>query len=93
MANIWKFPYIVGKFGGGSFILVYLLFLALIGIPAFCSEVLIGKTAQKPPEGAFNELGRSKKWGFLGLGTVITGFLVSSFYSVVAGWILGYMIQ
>jgi len=72
---------------------MYLIFLALIGIPAFLCEILIGKTTQKPPTGAFKELGKTKTWGSIGTLTIWTGFLVSSFYSVVAGWILGYLIE
>lgn len=93
LANIWKFPYVVGSNGGASFILLYLFFLLLIGVPAFISEVLIGKATQKPPSLAFEALGRTKAWKFIGTGTIVTGFLVSSFYSVVAGWILGYFVQ
>ncbi len=95
LANIWKFPYIVGKFGGGAFIALYLIFLALIGIPAFISEVLIGKSTQKTPALAFQELSGTKSlfWKKTGTLTIWTGFLVSSFYSVIAGWILGYSFQ
>lgn len=93
LANIWKFPYVVGKFGGGGFITLYLIFLALVGIPAFLCEVLIGKTTQKAPSLAFEALTQSRAWKKVGTLTVWTGFLVSSFYSVVAGWILGYAVQ
>jgi neurotransmitter:Na+ symporter, NSS family len=92
LANIWKFPYLVGIFGGG-FIILYILFLVAVGIPVLFSEIVIGKTTQKEPQGAFQSLGRTHSWGVLGLLTVITGFLVSSFYSVVAGWIVGYIFE
>jgi len=94
LANIWKFPYIVGQYGGGSFILLYLLFLVLVGIPAFISEIIIGKTTHKPPSAAFEQLGKgSVGWKRIGAIASWTGFIVSSFYSVVAGWILGYFTQ
>ncbi len=93
LANIWKFPYVVGEFGGGGFILLYFFFLLMIGFPAFFSEILIGKITQKRPDGAFRELSKSKIWEKIGSGTMWTGFLVSSFYSVVAGWILGYLYE
>ncbi|MFA6915931.1 MAG: sodium-dependent transporter [Parachlamydiales bacterium] len=91
LANIWRFPYIVGHYGGAAFILIYLLFLIMIGIPVFIAEVLIGRTAQASPSGAFEKLGRSKLWGGAGKMTIATGFIVSCFYSVVAGWMLGYL--
>jgi NSS family neurotransmitter:Na+ symporter len=97
LANIWRFPYIVGNQGGAAFVCVYLICLFSIGVPVFISEVLIGRTTRKSPSGAFKELTKgsvfSKFWGFGGKLTILTGFLVSSFYSVVAGWILGYCVQ
>jgi neurotransmitter:Na+ symporter, NSS family len=89
LVNIWRFPYVVSENGGGAFILVYILFLFLIGYPVLVSEVLIGRTAGHGPAGAF----RGRFWGVSGKGIVLTGFLVSSFYSVVAGWIIGYLVQ
>lgn len=93
LANIWRFPYIVGKHGGAAFIIVYLLCLILMGFPVFMSEMLIGRTTKTSPKGAFLKLGRSKFWSAAGCLTIITGFLVSSFYSAVAGWILGYLVE
>jgi neurotransmitter:Na+ symporter, NSS family len=92
LGNIWRFPYIVGENGGAAFILVYLVCLLLIGFPVFMSEVLIGRTTQTSPSGAFAALG-GKNWGRFGKMTIITGFIVSAFYSAVAGWILGYLIE
>lgn len=93
LANIWRFPYLVGKHGGAAFILVYLLSLFLIGFPVFIAEILIGRSTQSNPSGAFEKLGRTKSWGWAGKLTVLTGFIVSSFYSAVAGWILGYFFE
>jgi NSS family neurotransmitter:Na+ symporter len=93
LANIWRFPYIVGKYGGAAFILLYLLFLLLIGFPVFISEMLIGKKTQTSPSGAFAKISDSPDWSFAGKLTIATGFIVSSFYSAVAGWILGYLIE
>ncbi len=93
LANIWRFPYIVGKHGGAAFIAVYLLCLVLMGFPVFISELLIGRTTQTSPVGAFRKLGRNKLWSAAGALTVLTGFIVSSFYSAVAGWILGYLVE
>lgn len=93
LANIWRFPYIVGKHGGAAFIIVYLLCLVLMGFPVFMSEMLIGRTTQTSPCGAFRKLGGTSFWSGAGALTVLTGFIVSSFYSAVAGWILGYLIE
>lgn len=93
LANIWRFPYIVGQNGGAAFIIVYLICLLLIGFPVFMSEILIGRTTQTSPRGAFEDLGQSERWGWAGMMTIVTGFIVSSFYSAVAGWILGYLVE
>ncbi|MBS4168276.1 sodium-dependent transporter [Parachlamydia sp. AcF125] len=93
LANIWRFPYLVGKHGGAAFILVYILSLLLIGFPVFVAEILIGRATQTSPSGAFQKLGRSAFWSWTGKVTVFTGFIVSSFYSAVAGWIFGYFIE
>jgi len=93
LANIWRFPYVVGSNGGAIFVITYLLCLLIIGFPVFISEVLIGRTTQQNPSGAFQILGNSRVWGFLGMITVVTGFIVSAFYSAVAAWILGYLIE
>lgn len=93
LANIWRFPYIVGQNGGAAFIFIYLFCLLLIGFPVFISEILIGRTTQTSPSGAFRALGGSTGWSWAGKLTILTGFIVSSFYSAVAGWILGYLIE
>ncbi len=89
LVNIWRFPYVVQENGGGAFILIYIGFLLLIGYPVLVSEVLIGRTTGHGPAGAF----KGKFWNASGKGIVLTGFLVSSFYSVVAGWIIGYLVK
>lgn len=93
LANIWRFPYVTGLYGGASFIAVYLVCLFMIGFPVFVSEILIGRSTQTSPSGAFKKLGGSALWGWIGKGTILTGFIVSTFYSAVAGWILGYLIE
>lgn len=92
LANIWRFPYLVGKFGGAAFIITYILFLFLIGFPVLISEITLGRKAQSSPSGAFKMIG-GKSWAYAGKLTILTGFLVSSFYSVVAGWVLGYLVE
>lgn len=93
LANIWRFPYIVGQHGGSAFIILYLICLFLIGFPVFMSEIIIGRTAQTSPSGAFRKLGGTQAWSWAGKLTILTGFIVSSFYSAVAGWVLGYLVE
>lgn len=93
LANIWRFPYVVGSNGGAIFVCTYLLCLLAIGFPVFISEVLIGRTTQKNPSEAFQILGHSRAWGAIGTITIVTGFIVSAFYSAIAGWILGYLLE
>jgi len=133
LGNIWKFPYITGENGGGAFVLVYLLCIAVIGVPVMICEIALGRHTQRNPVGAFSMLNPPisrlahfiglcmvllgvflaafKAWGWsavtLGLGVVIfrygwkvvggmgviAGFCILSFYSVVAGWTIGYMVK
>jgi len=93
LGSIWRFPYVVGENGGAAFILVYVFCLFLIGFPIMITEILIGRTAQSSPPGAFKKIAKSAKWRYGGLLTVLTGFIISSFYSVISGWALGYLIE
>lgn len=93
LGSIWRFPYIVGMHGGAAFIILYLICLFAIGFPTLIAEILIGQKTQKGPAEGFQELGRSKLWKNMGFMSVITGLIISSFYSVVAGWTIGYLIQ
>ncbi len=97
LGNIWKFPYITGEYGGGAFVLVYLLCIAAIGIPVMMAEVLLGRRGRQSPINTMRllsrEQGASPSWALLGWVGVITGFLILSFYSVVAGWALAYVFK
>lgn len=94
LGNIWKFPYIAGENGGGAFVLVYLLCIALIGIPVMMAEVLIGRRGRQSPINSMHfitcEAGLSRRWTSIGWMGVIAGLCIMSFYSVVAGWALKY---
>ena len=87
LGNIWKFPYITGENGGGTFVLFYLLCVAILGLPILIAEIAIGRTTQSSCLRAFRRLAGSSSWwqvvGALGVGA---GILILSFYSVVAGW-------
>jgi len=92
LGNIWKFPYITGEYGGGAFVIVYLIAIALIGLSVFLAEVIIGHNAQANVSTAFIQTSKSKneKWKFAGF-MIATGLIILSFYSVVLGWILSYV--
>lgn len=97
LGNIWKFPYITGEYGGGAFVLVYLLCIATIGVPVMIAEVMIGRRGGANPIDSMRtvavESGRSPWWSLLGIGGVAAGLLIMMFYSVVAGWALEYTWQ
>ena len=95
LGNIWKFPYMAGENGGGAFVIVYLLCIACIGIPIMISEVLLGRMGRKNPVHTMLSLsqtyGRSSAWSCVGWMGVAAGFIILSFYAVIAGWVLHYM--
>ncbi len=97
LGNIWKFPYITGEYGGGAFVLVYLLCVAFIGIPVMMAEILLGRRGRRSPINTMRELAAAERaspvWGLVGWGGVVAGFLILSFYSVVAGWALDYVLK
>jgi NSS family neurotransmitter:Na+ symporter len=93
LGSIWRFPYVVGENGGATFVLLYLVCLLLVGFPVLISEILIGRKAQLNPSGSFKQIGKSRTWQGIGKMTILTGFLVSAFYCVIAGWTLGYLLQ
>lgn len=94
LGNIWRFPYITSEHGGGAFVLIYLACIALIGLPVMLSEIVIGRRGRVSPINALKKLssdsGKSGVWASIGWIGIIAGFLILSFYSVVAGWTLHY---
>jgi len=91
LGNIWRFPYVTGENGGGIFVLVYLFCIALVGLPIMMAEITIGRSTQKSPVGAFIDLaGEESNWKMVGVLGVLAGFIILSYYSVVAGWALNY---
>ncbi len=94
LGNIWKFPYITGVYGGGAFVLVYLFCVLLIGLPLMIGELMIGRRTQKNPVGAFKALHHKKSiWQITGWLGIASGFLILSYYSVVAGWAIAYIFK
>ncbi|MDG5799839.1 sodium-dependent transporter [Marinilabiliaceae bacterium ANBcel2] len=90
LGNIWRFPYVAGENGGGAFLLIYLGFIIVLGIPLMLTELMIGRKAQLSIFGAFRRLAPGTPWSLVGLMGVVAAFMILSFYSVVAGWTLEY---
>lgn len=91
IGNVWRFPYIVGNYGGGIFVLFYLFFLALIGIPVLTIEFSIGRASQKSTAKAYQELEpRGTKWHLHSNFAIAGNYILLMFYTTVAGWMLYY---
>jgi NSS family neurotransmitter:Na+ symporter len=97
LGNIWKFPYVAGQNGGGAFVIVYLLCVFLIGMPVMMSEILIGRRGRRNPVATMallgEEEGSSSRWKWIGALGVVAGILILSYYSVIAGWTLAYIVK
>ncbi len=95
LGNLWKFPYITYENGGGAFVLVYLAAILLVGAPIMVGEILLGRKTQLGPVGSFRKLGcgrpGGKAWTGVGVLGVVAGFMILSYYSVIAGWTLRYI--
>lgn len=97
LGNIWKFPYLTGENGGGAFVLVYLLCVAGLGIPIMIAETMLGRRGRQSPINTMRNLARgasaSPFWSYAGWIGVLAGFLILSYYSVIAGWSMVYIIK
>jgi len=93
LGAIWKFPYMVGTSGGGAFFFIFLLFTVFIGMPILLAEFVIGRGSQKDAIGAYQHYAPNSNWHAIGILGMIGSFILLSFYSVIGGWILLYLIQ
>ena len=97
LGNIWKFPYVAGENGGGAFVLVYLICVALVGVPIMLAEVLIGREGRQSPINTMRFLTqqhhKNPRWVLFGWLGVLAGFLILSYYAVIAGWALYYIFR
>lgn len=92
LSNIWRFPYLAGQNGGAVFLIIYLACIFLFCFPVMVGEIATGRAAGSDAYGSYQKLG-GKKWGLVGIGGVISGILILSYYNVVAGWTLGYFFE
>ena len=91
IGNVWKFPYVAGQGGGGAFVLFYLLFLVILGLPIMTMEFAVGRASHKSPVRAYQALEKpGQKWHIHGYFTLIGCYLLMMFYTTVAGWMLHY---
>lgn len=94
MGNIWRFPYITGESGGGAFILVYLIFTVLIGVPLLTAEISLGRKAQLTPIAGMKKLaGRSRFWVSIGWVEVIAAILIMAYYLMIMAWVGVYVVE
>jgi len=93
LGNLWKFPYITHVNGGGSFVLIYLFCILLVGIPIMVAEILLGKIGQKNPVGIFKKLSPKSPFILIGYLGVFTGFVILSYYAIISGWTLEYLVK
>ncbi len=93
LGNIWKFPYITGMYGGAAFVFFYLISILLIGLPVMLIEISIGRKTQLNPVGAFRALSPRGPYFLIGFLGVIAAFIILSYYSVIAGWTLSYIVK
>lgn len=89
IGNVWKFPYLAGQYGGGAFVLLYLIFLVILGVPAITVEFAMGRAAKKSPVKMYQQLEKTgSKWHIHGIVCLIGNILLMMYYTTVAGWML-----
>ncbi len=93
LGNLWRFPYLVGTNGGAAFIIIYLAIVFVLALPIMYAEFVVGRRAQSNVYGAFKKLAPGSKWGIIGIMAIICCILIVSFYSVVGGWTLDYLVK
>lgn len=93
LGNLWRFPYLVGENGGAAFIIVYIILSFLICLPIFVSEFVVGRRSQKNAYAAFRDLSGGSAWRWVGLFTIIVPLIVLSYYSVIGGWSIDYLLK
>mgnify|MGYP003375809138 FL=1 len=94
IGNVWKFPFITGQYGGGAFVLIYIFFLVVLGLPVMTMEFAVGRASQKSPVRAYNALEKpGQKWHLHGYVAMAGNYILMMLYTTVCGWMLYYFYQ
>lgn len=94
LGNVWRFPYITGKYGGAAFVLIYFVFLVILGLPIMVMEFSVGRASQKSAARSFHVLEpKGSKWHFMAIIAIAGNYLLMMFYTTVGGWMLAYVIK
>ena len=93
IGNVWKFPWLAGQYGGGAFVLIYLIFLLIMGVPVLTMEFAMGRASQKSPLKMYGELTPDKKWGWHGYACLAGNVILMMFYTTVCGWMMQYFVH
>lgn len=91
LGNVWRFPYVTGQNGGAAFLLIYIAFVIIMGVPCMLNEFIIGRKAQANTARAYSKLANGTPWKLIGILGVFTGFIITGYYVVVSGWCLQYI--
>jgi len=91
LGNVWRFPYMTGENGGAVFIIIYIFCVLLLGIPCMISEFIVGRNGRSNTARAFSKMAGDRPWSIIGYMGVLTGFLITGYYAVVAGWCMQYI--
>ena len=94
IGNVWRFPYITGQYGGAAFVLIYLLFLLILGLPIMVMEFAVGRASRRSAAKSFHVLEpKGTKWHLYSYGAMLGNYLLMMFYTTVGGWMLAYFFK
>ena len=93
LGNVWRFPYITGEYGGAAFVLLYLLFLVILGLPVMVMEFAVGRASQRSSALAFDKLQPNKRWHWFSWWGFIGCMVLMMFYTTVGGWMLSFVVK
>ena len=93
LGNVWRFPYLAAKYGGGIFLLIYIILAVTFGYALIVSETALGRMTRKSPVGAFGAFGKGKSFKFGGWINAVVPILIVPYYSVIGGWVLKYLFE
>ncbi len=93
LGNVWRFPYMAGQNGGAAFVFTYLICVMVIGLPVMLAELSLGRSTTRNPVGAIEAIKGNSLWRGVGILGVVTGVAILSYYAVIAGWTVGYMVS